>query len=121
MEGEAVARIRACFASASVSRFYVFFPDPWWKRRHHKRRLWTPEFAALLADRLVPGGEVFAQTDVRDYGEQILEILDATPGLENVVAPGTLTPWEGEVPPSPRERRYLRDATPYYQMRYRRR
>jgi tRNA (guanine-N7-)-methyltransferase len=121
MEGEAFARITTCFPSASVSRFYVFFPDPWWKRRHHKRRLWTPEMAALLADRLVPGGELFAQTDVQEYATFIVDLLDATRGLVNTAGPGSLTRWENEIPPSPRERRYRIDGTPYYQARYRKR
>lgn len=120
MDGEAFARITACFTSASVSRFYVFFPDPWWKRRHHKRRLWTDEFAALLSDRLLDGGEIFAQTDVLEYAEYVLALLDRTPGLLNVEGPGQQTRWVGEIPPSPRERQYLQDGTPYYQMRYRR-
>ena len=120
MDGEAYNRITVCFAPASVSRFYVFFPDPWWKRRHHKRRLWTEEFAGLLTDRLVPGGEIFAQTDVLEYAEYVLALLDGTPGLRNVEGPGKRTRWVGELPPSPRERQYLQDGTPYYQMRYQR-
>lgn len=72
------------FAAATVARFYVNFPDPWFKRRHHKRRVLTPELVATLADRLVPGGELFFQSDVFDLALDAMEVLEeAAPRLVN--------------------------------------
>ena len=65
---------------------HIFFPDPWPKKRHHKRRLIRPEFAALLASRLMPGGYVHAATDWHEYAGHILEVFRATPTLQNTAS-----------------------------------
>src|SRR5690606_29261349 len=70
----------------SLARVQVFFPDPWPKKRHHKRRLIQPPFVALLASRLRPGGLVHCATDWAPYAEQMLEVLSHEPLLENTVA-----------------------------------
>jgi tRNA (guanine-N7-)-methyltransferase len=62
---------------------HLFFPDPWPKKRHHKRRLIRPGITDLLRGRLIDGGYIYVTTDWRDYGEQILAVLSATPGLYN--------------------------------------
>ena len=62
---------------------HIFFPDPWPKKRHHKRRLIQPEFIALLAGRLKPGAYLHAATDWREYAEQILDVLNREPRLAN--------------------------------------
>ena len=62
---------------------HVFFPDPWPKKRHHKRRLIRPKITELLCTRLVKDGYIYVTTDWRDYGEQIFAVLSATPGLHN--------------------------------------
>ena len=62
----------------------VFFPDPWPKARHHKRRLLQPATVALIADRLRPGGVLHAATDHAGYAEQIAEVGDAEPRLRRV-------------------------------------
>jgi tRNA (guanine-N7-)-methyltransferase len=72
---------------ASVSQFWINFPDPWPKKRHAKRRLIQPAFAALLARRLVPGGSLDVATDHEGYAVWIDEVLSAEPRLENVFAP----------------------------------
>jgi tRNA (guanine-N7-)-methyltransferase len=64
--GDAVCLIEL-FPERSVTAFFVLFPDPWWKRRHHKRRLWTPRFVAALRRALVSGGTIEMMTDVADY------------------------------------------------------
>ena len=69
------------FAPATVAELWTFFPDPWHKPRHHKRRLVSPEFAELVASRLVPGGQWRLATDWADYAEHAREVLDAEPGL----------------------------------------
>ena len=69
----------------SVSEVWTFFPDPWPKTKHHKRRLVDAEFAALVASRLVPGGWWRLATDWGHYAEQMVAVLDAEPGLEGGV------------------------------------
>lgn len=67
--------------TSSVSELWTFFPDPWPKAKHHKRRLVGPDFAALAASRLVPGGRWRLATDWDDYARQMREVLDAEPLL----------------------------------------
>ena len=62
---------------------HIFFPDPWHKKRHNKRRLVQPEFAALLTQKLCDGGRLHLATDWQNYAEQMWDVLDATPGLRN--------------------------------------
>jgi len=67
----------------TLAGIHVFFPDPWPKTRHHKRRLIQTAFVQLLASRLAPAGYIHLATDWRDYGEQMLAVLSAEPLLEN--------------------------------------
>ena len=67
----------------SLDGVYIFFPDPWPKKRHHKRRLMQPAFTALLASRLKPGGYLHVATDWEHYAQQMLDVLSAEPALEN--------------------------------------
>jgi tRNA (guanine-N7-)-methyltransferase len=71
---------------ASLAGVHVFFPDPWHKKRHNKRRLIQPPFAALLASRLQPGGYLHCATDWEEYAQQILDVLAAEPTLVNTAA-----------------------------------
>jgi tRNA (guanine-N7-)-methyltransferase len=80
---DAVEVLRDMVPPASLAAVHVFFPDPWPKKRHHKRRLMGAGFAALAASRLEPGGSLHFATDWRDYAEQALEVLSSTPGLSN--------------------------------------
>jgi tRNA (guanine-N7-)-methyltransferase len=66
---------------ASLAGVRVYFPDPWPKGRHHKRRLVDAGFAALVADRLAPGGQLHCATDWEPYARQMIAVLDAEPGL----------------------------------------
>ncbi len=75
--------LSSVFDDGSVSELWTFFPDPWHKARHHKRRLVRPEFARLVASRLAPGGVWRLATDWDDYAEAMREVLDAEPGLVN--------------------------------------
>lgn len=72
----------------SVDGLHIFFPDPWPKKRHHKRRLIQPPFVALLAQRLKPGGYVHVATDWQDYAEHILAVLSEEPRLANAAGRG---------------------------------
>ncbi|MEO1271730.1 MAG: hypothetical protein AAFX99_26865, partial [Myxococcota bacterium] len=64
------------FPDGALERIYILFPDPWWKRRHAKRRLFTPSFFQLLAAKLAPGGHLVIKTDVEPYAAFIQEQLD---------------------------------------------
>ncbi|WP_394001282.1 tRNA (guanosine(46)-N7)-methyltransferase TrmB [Luteimonas sp. WGS1318] len=70
-------------ADGTLDEIRIYFPDPWHKKRHNKRRLVQPEFAALLVRKLAPGGRLHLATDWADYAEQMWDVLDATPGLRN--------------------------------------
>lgn len=71
------------FAEGSITELWTFFPDPWHKTRHHKRRLVSPELAAVVASRLAPGGIWRLATDWDDYAEAMRDVLAAEPGLVN--------------------------------------
>lgn len=92
VEHDAVEVVEHMIAPASLSGIHVFFPDPWHKARHHKRRLIQPEFVALLASRLAPGSYLHCATDWQDYAEQMLAVLDAETTLVNTSATGYASP-----------------------------
>jgi tRNA (guanine-N7-)-methyltransferase len=93
LRGDAVALLRERVPPASLSGIRVFFPDPWPKRRHRKRRLVQPDFVALAASRLEPGGTLHLATDWEDYAVQMRTVCDAEPALENTSAdPSGWTP-----------------------------
>ena len=83
-EGDGLQVLTDALGPGSLDEVRVFFPDPWPKSRHHKRRLVTPAFAALVADRLRPGGRLHVATDWASYAEQVLEVVGAQPQLEVV-------------------------------------
>ena len=85
VQHDAVEVVRAMLAPGSLAGIHVFFPDPWPKKRHHKRRLLQVEFARLLSSRLRPGGYLHVATDWDEYAEWILEVLGHTE-LENTAA-----------------------------------
>jgi tRNA (guanine-N7-)-methyltransferase len=86
VEHDAVETLERMIAGGSIAAFHVFFPDPWPKKRHRKRRLITRPFTALLADRLRPGGYIYMVTDWEDYARWALAELSATAGLRNPYA-----------------------------------
>ena len=83
IQHDAVEVVRDMVPPGSLAGVHVFFPDPWPKKRHHKRRLLQPPFAELLASRLAPGGYVHVATDWQEYAEHILATLGAVRDLEN--------------------------------------
>jgi tRNA (guanine-N7-)-methyltransferase len=83
VQHDAVEVLRDMIQPGILSGVHVFFPDPWPKARHHKRRLIQPSLVALLASRLKPGGYIHCATDWESYAEQMLEVLSAEPLLEN--------------------------------------
>lgn len=84
---DAVEVLRDWLPERSLAEILVYFPDPWPKKRHHKRRLVAPAFAALAASRLVPGGLLKLATDWAHYAVQMQAVLDAEPLLEGGVVP----------------------------------
>jgi tRNA (guanine-N7-)-methyltransferase len=87
--GDAVILLRDMLAPGSLAGLRVYFPDPWPKARHHKRRLIQPEFTALAVSRLRPGALFHCATDWEPYAEQMLEVLSANPDLVNEYPGGT--------------------------------
>ena len=83
IQHDAVEVLQAMIPETSLDGVHIYFPDPWPKKRHHKRRLLQPSFAALLASRMKPGAYVHVATDWEDYALAILEVLRAEPALEN--------------------------------------
>lgn len=79
---DAVWSLEHLLAPGSVSELWTFFPDPWRKARHHKRRLVDPAFAELVTSRLALGGTWRLATDWADYADQMRTVLDAAPGLD---------------------------------------
>ncbi|MEO8410601.1 MAG: tRNA (guanosine(46)-N7)-methyltransferase TrmB, partial [Propionivibrio sp.] len=86
VQHDAVEVLREMIAPAALSGVHVFFPDPWPKARHHKRRLIQPPLVALLASRLETNAYLHCATDWENYAEQMLAVLVAEPLLENTGA-----------------------------------
>ena len=84
---DAVEVLNHEIADASLDEIRIYFPDPWHKKRHNKRRLVQPEFAALLVRKLARGGRLHLATDWHDYAEQMWDVLDATAGIVNRAGP----------------------------------
>jgi len=87
IQHDAVEVLDHMIAPGALAGAHIFFPDPWPKKRHHKRRLIQSAFVALLASRLAPGAYLHAATDWEEYAEQILAVFVAEPALANT-APG---------------------------------
>ena len=83
LQHDAVEVLQHMVSPGSLAGINVFFPDPWHKKRHHKRRLIQPPLVQLLASRLAPGGRLHCATDWAPYAQQMLEVLSAEPMLHN--------------------------------------
>ncbi len=90
VQHDAVEVIRDMIAPGTLAGVHVWFPDPWPKKRHHKRRLIQPPFVALLASRLAPGGYLHCATDWDPYAMQMLDVLSHEPLLANGVSETTV-------------------------------
>lgn len=112
LRGDAVALLDACIPVDSLDGIRIYFPDPWQKRRHHKRRLIQPEFVATAASRLRPGAILHMATDWADYADQMRDVADAERLLRR--APGTgpdgFMPRPGWRPVSKFEQRAVTDG-----------
>ena len=117
---DGVQGLAELFDAGQLTQLATFFPDPWPKKRHHKRRLVGPEFAALAASRLAPGGHWLLATDWPDYADQMRQVLDACPQLVNE-HPDGWAPRPASRPITKFERRGLADGRPVVDLDYRRR
>jgi len=86
IQHDAVEVVRDMLPAGTLAGIHIYFPDPWPKKRHHKRRLIQAPFVAMLATRLAPGGYFHCATDWQEYAEQMLAVLGAEPLLENTAA-----------------------------------
>ncbi len=84
IQHDAVEVLRYMLADAALDGMHIFFPDPWHKKRHNKRRLIQPDFVHLLASKLKPGAYLHLATDWEDYARQMLEVLSGNSQLINV-------------------------------------
>jgi tRNA (guanine-N7-)-methyltransferase len=116
IEGDARREVPLLFEENMLDVIHLQFPDPWWKRAHHKRAILLPEFTRFLLSRLKPDGLFDFRTDVEDRGVAGLAVLEAA-GFINPLGPGQFHPWNPDEVPSTRERRYLTSGQPVYRAR----
>ncbi|WP_405644013.1 tRNA (guanosine(46)-N7)-methyltransferase TrmB [Streptomyces uncialis] len=90
--GDAIILLTSMLGPDSLDGLRIYFPDPWPKKRHHKRRIVQPEFLDLAAGRLKPGALLHCATDWEPYAEQMLDVLTAHPAFENTQADGGYAP-----------------------------
>lgn len=102
---DAIEVLNQCVADESLDRVLLFFPDPWHKSRHHKRRIVQPAFAVLVHKKLKQGGVLHMATDWEPYAEHMLEVMNAAPGYKNLSADNTWVPRPAERPVTKFERR----------------
>jgi tRNA (guanine-N7-)-methyltransferase len=119
IQHDAVEVVRDMIPAGSLAGIHVFFPDPWPKKRHHKRRLLQPPFVALLAGRLAPGAYFHCATDWQEYAEQMLAVLAGEPLLENTAS--GFAPRPAYRPPTKFEQRGLRLGHGVWDVVFRRR
>lgn len=102
---DALEVLRNCVADASLDRVLLFFPDPWHKSRHHKRRIVQASFAELVRQKLKVGGVLHMATDWQPYAEYMLEVMNVAPGYRNLAEDGQYVPRPTERPTTKFERR----------------
>ncbi|PNS07381.1 tRNA (guanosine(46)-N7)-methyltransferase TrmB [Solilutibacter silvestris] len=115
---DAVEVLENEIADASLDEIRIYFPDPWHKKRHGKRRLVNTEFAALLVRKLAADGRLHLATDWPDYAEQMWDVLDATPGLVNRAGPRGQPPRPAWRPQTHFETRGQRLGHPVFDLIY---
>lgn len=117
---DAVEVLRDWLAERSLDEIVVYFPDPWPKKRHHKRRLVQPPFARLAASRLVAGGVLRLATDWADYAEHMRTTLNVEPLLESLAAQQGFVARPAQRPPTRFETRGARLGHDVFDLAYRR-
>ncbi len=117
---DAVEVLEHHLGASSLDEILILFPDPWPKKRHHKRRLLQPQFTALIAERLRHGGTLRLATDWEPYATQMLATISAEPRLRNVAAEGGFVPRPAERCPTRFERRGERLGHQVWDLEFRR-
>jgi len=117
---DAVEVLERQIAPQWLQEILIFFPDPWPKKRHHKRRLLQPAFAQQLAERLVPGGVLRIATDWQPYALEMLTTLGAIARMENLAAGGTFVTPPAERRPTRFEQRGARLGHEVFDLAFRR-
>jgi tRNA (guanine-N7-)-methyltransferase len=120
MTRDAVDILREQIADASLNEIVIEFPDPWHKKRHHKRRLIQVEFVRLLTAKLAPAGALRLATDWAPYATQMLDVLSAEPGLRNCATGGGYVPRPASRPLTRFERRGERLGHAVFDLEFRR-
>ncbi len=109
-----------CLPDASLDRVMLFFPDPWHKKRHHKRRIVQHDFVQRIRHKLRVGGIFHLATDWENYAEHMLDVMEGSEGMVNNVAPGSFAPRPGERPVTKFEKRGERLGHGVWDLLYRR-
>lgn len=89
---DAIEVLEKCIPKDSLAGVYLFFPDPWHKKRHHKRRIVQPAFAQTIQGHLKPGGQFHMATDWEDYAIHMMEVMNEQSGYQNISGEGQYTP-----------------------------
>jgi len=110
--------LRDCVPAASLQTVHVYFPDPWWKKRHHKRRVFTAEFALQCLRILRPGGELSAATDVPEYAVVMADIMASLPAFRPVPPPEPGTPAHDLDYLTNFERKFRKQGKAIHRLRY---
>ncbi len=118
--GDARLFLRDLVADASVRAVHVYFPDPWWKKRHHKRRVVTPEFASQCERTLCPGGKLRVVTDVQEYYQVIVESVARHTQLRPLPPPEEKAPEHDLDYLTNFERKFRKEGRPIYRAEYER-
>jgi len=117
--GDAVTILERTIAAGSLDHLYLLYPDPWPKKRHHKRRLLQTCFAALIASRLRPSGQFHLATDWENYARHMRAVLDAMPEFANTSGAGNFAPRPNQRTVSRFERRGDRLGHDHWDLTYR--
>ncbi|EGN76227.1 tRNA (guanine-N(7)-)-methyltransferase [Idiomarina sp. A28L] len=118
IEHDAVVVLKEWVADNSLDGVQIFFPDPWHKKRHHKRRLIQLDFVALLRKKLKKGGVLHLATDWENYAEHMLEVMNEAPSYSNQSTDGTYIPRPEERPLTKFEQRGQRLGHGVWDMKY---
>ncbi len=95
---DAIGVLEGCIANHSLDKVCLFFPDPWPKTKHHKRRIVQNSFVSLVAQKLKVGGQFHMATDWKDYADHMLAVLEKSPAFANQFGPGQVAPSQFERP-----------------------
>ncbi len=113
LAADAGAFFKTALGEACVQRVHIYFPDPWPKRKHHRRRLIQPSFIEQVRRVLTAGGLLQIVTDHRDYFEQIRRVLSVATGFATIDFP-SMTDAKGEITGTNFERKYIAQGRPFY-------